>query len=160
MDAIHAWFQATTTSFWVTYFAFGFVVWYLFNGLEAWLNGGRMGRGKWWVFSCVYEEMLWHLPGGKVRIQRHLQQLMCTVRIKNGIVTHEYNDLEYYENEARSMTRWRSHCYFWGVQMLGAFFFWPILLGSFLAVIVISNFLYDMVQLWKRVTGTTDKDVA
>ncbi len=153
MDFIGKDLQEATWIFWAGYFSIGFFVWYLFNGLEAWLNGGNLGRGKWWVFSCVYEEMLELLPGGKMRIQRRLQQMMCPVRIRHGIITREYQDLEYYEADACKMTRWPRHVYFWGVQMFGTFFLWPVLVSSLLLIIAFNNLFYNLYLLFKWLAG-------
>ena len=41
---------------------FGIAFWYLLFGAELALNGARMD--KWVHFRCLWEELLWALPGG------------------------------------------------------------------------------------------------
>lgn len=41
----------------------GFCLWYLYYGLECWMNGATMSRNQYLMhFSCLWEEFLWALP--------------------------------------------------------------------------------------------------
>lgn len=46
----------------------GFILWYFYYGLECFLNGATLGRNQYTMhFSCLWEELLWVLPGGGER---------------------------------------------------------------------------------------------
>ncbi len=42
--------------------------WYVYYGLECYLNGASIGRNQYAMpFLCLWEETLWILPGGRRR---------------------------------------------------------------------------------------------
>ena len=46
--------------------AFG--LWYLYYGVQSFLNGGSIGRDPLLMpFQCFWEELLWQIPGGTAR---------------------------------------------------------------------------------------------
>lgn len=45
---------------------FGLAFWYIFYGLELYMNGASFGKGsKYSIFHYLWEEFLWILPGGR-----------------------------------------------------------------------------------------------
>lgn len=54
------------------YIAASLVGWFFINMFEYALNGGKVGRGRWWAFECFWEHLLQNIPGG---MERKLQKL-------------------------------------------------------------------------------------
>ena len=40
------------------------VGWFLLSVLHYGMGSGQLGRGKWWVFECIWEGFLQNIPGG------------------------------------------------------------------------------------------------
>ncbi len=55
--------------FFLVYGLIAVVAWHIFYGLEAALNGGGIGRHRFWFpYQCAWQEFCWwYLPGGKQR---------------------------------------------------------------------------------------------
>lgn len=53
----------------------GFVIWYLFYGLECWANGAFMSS-KQTHWSCLLEDVLWVLPGASKRKGEYIKKTM------------------------------------------------------------------------------------
>ena len=51
----------------VVYLIVSFIGWYAINGFSYGLNSGQLGRGKWWIFECFWEDLLRNIPGGSKR---------------------------------------------------------------------------------------------
>jgi hypothetical protein len=74
----------------------GFVFWYLYYGMECYINGGSLGRNQFSMhFSLLWEEFLWFLPGGFDRRVDYL--LEC--KVINPDVA------DYSEQEIREITK-------------------------------------------------------
>ncbi|KKT91053.1 MAG: hypothetical protein UW92_C0019G0008 [Candidatus Jorgensenbacteria bacterium GW2011_GWA2_45_13] len=52
----------------------GLIIWYLFYGLECFINGGTIGKSRFFFpFECLWNEILWNLPGGKeTYVKKHI----------------------------------------------------------------------------------------
>ncbi len=56
-----------------------FIGWFLLNALHYGLNSGQLGRGRWWVFQCIWEEgVLMSIPGGLDRKVEKLKYMVGT----------------------------------------------------------------------------------
>ena len=123
------------------YFACAFVFWYIAYGIEMYLNGGKVGRGRFWVFSCFWEELLWFLPGGLARRVDHIREM---VRPQVGVsgYLHGYSYEQIREKNLYEVVAKKAlgnGCYFWGVNVVLMFFLWPLTLAGIALLLLFEN---------------------
>ena len=122
------------------YFAVGFAFWYVYYGLETYLNGGST-RGKWWVFKCFWEEILWFSPGGLARRTEYIRKLVHPEGDNFGyICNYTYAEIRrrnLYEKVAKKSLG--SGFYFWGVNVILIFFLWPLVWIAFVLIIAVGS---------------------
>ena len=123
------------------YFGIGFAVWYIVYGLEAYMNGGSLGRGRWWLFKCFWEEVQWFLPGGLAKRANHIRALVKPNSNDRGYLGgysyEEIREYDLYEQVAKKSLG--NGFYFWGVNVVLSFFLWPLMLGSLVALIALNG---------------------
>lgn len=122
------------------------VGWYAINALEYGLNSGQLGRGKWWVFECFWEELLQNLPGGLERKVEKLKQMVGPYHPRvdgvfcSGSGSWRYNDLREHggwEECARAM--FGGPVYFWLVKV-GAYSIVGLAIGLPVLIAYVSHF--------------------
>lgn len=129
--------QITSISI-IIYFLIGFFVWYFIYGLEKFLNGGSLGRGRWWVFECFWEEMLWFLPGGLARRIDYIREMVKSDSNTSFIDEYSHKDIRkhnLYEKVAEQSLG--NGFYFWGVNVIFLFFLWPLFLCAFVCALAV-----------------------
>ena len=91
----------------LVYIIISFVGWYLILALEYELNGGGLGRGRYWVFECFWEEFLENIPGGMKRKVEKLKEMVGPPipNVSGTFVSMTSNRSWTYE-ELRSSGKW------------------------------------------------------
>jgi len=125
----------------IIYFTIAFVVWYIGYGLEMYLNGGSLGRGRWWVFKCFVEEAQWFLPGGLEKRTNYIRTMVGTDRSLNGFVGgHSYEEIRTHNLYEKIAKRSLGNGFtFWGVDVILLFFLWPVAVAILALLVVVSN---------------------
>jgi|SRR3989344_3120537 len=60
----------------VFYGVLALVSWYGILVLNYGINGGQLGRGRWWVFECFLEDILLNVPGGSKRKADRIREMV------------------------------------------------------------------------------------
>lgn len=125
------------------YLGIGFVVWYIAYGLQAYLNGTSLGRGRgWgWVFKCFWEEMQWFLPGGLAIRTEYIRRIVAqrpnsTDRV-GGYSHKEIQERNLYEQVAKEALG--NGFSFWGINVILMFLLWPLIFVLFSATFALNG---------------------
>ena len=125
---------------WLIYFGIGLVVWYFAYGLDMYLNGGRFGRGRWWVLECFWEEARWFLPGGLAKRAEYIRARVQSDTWIGGYSAEDIRTQNLYKEVAKRTLG--NGCYFWGVNVMLCFFLWPMLIVGLAVSILLSPAAY------------------
>jgi len=136
----------------VAYVALGFVVWYVYFALLMSLNSGRLGRGKWWVFECFWEQCQWFLPGGLAkRVKNIRERVPLYPGVLGWIGRYNYQDIReqnLYEQVAHEVLG--SGYVFWGVNVVLMGVLWPIGLSGLILSMLLIPLYQDVRGAWER----------
>jgi len=122
------------------YFACALSVWYLLYGFEMYLNSGSLGRGRFWVFKCFWEELWWYLPGGLSRRADYIRKKVGGDGLLGGYAHEEIRRGELYEVVAKEVLP--RGLYFWLVNVMLYFVLGPFFVALLVPIVVLVN-LFD-----------------
>lgn len=130
MEIVWPWITWYTVT---AYLILSFVGWFLLNAPEYGLNSGQLGRGRWWVFECLWEELLENIPGGLNRKVAKLKEMVgppssrhsgCFIGSRKTWTHEELHTTGNWEECARSV--FGGTWYFWSVNVCLYFFVGPV----------------------------------
>lgn len=121
------------------YFACAFSVWYLLYSLETYLNSGSLGRGRFWVFKCFWEELWWYLPGGLSRRADYIRNKVGGDGFLGGYTYEEIRRGDLYEVVAKEVLP--RGLYFWLVKVMIFFVLGPFFVAFLFPMVVLVNLL-------------------
>lgn len=71
----------------------GFFLWYFYYGLECFLNGATIAHDQYTMqFHCLWEELLWNLPGGGERKAQFVKEYIGDIPC-GTFVDYSYEDI-------------------------------------------------------------------
>lgn len=122
MSVIQSFFQVYPAATIAAYVFLVLLSWYSLLSFGYALNGGQVGRGRWWVFECFWESTLMNIPGGGQRKADTIRRMVGTCGdgyfiSRERIWTHE--DLRRtgeYETCGQAMFGRPFH--FWAIQLI------------------------------------------
>ena len=130
-----------TPEFLLGYFVVAFLVWYLIYGFETYINGGPLGRGRFWVFECFWEELWWFLPGGLAKRSDYIREkVKYRPNVSGSIGEYRFEEIRknnLYETVAKKTLG--SGAYFWGVKVLLFFVLGPFTIIALIVYVAFIN---------------------
>jgi hypothetical protein len=102
------------------------------------MNGGSVGRGRFWVFKCFWEDVSWFSPGGLSRrtdyVLKMVNSQQNSVGSINGYRYEQIREQNLYELVAKRSLG--NGFEFWGLSVILPFFLWPLLILGLVALLV------------------------
>jgi len=107
--------------FMVVYAVLAALSWYFILAFQYGINGGGVGRGRWWVFECFLEDILMNIPGGSKRKGEAIRRMVGetgdgSLSSLRGSWTHE-ELRKTGEYEACGKAMFGSPIFIWGMHI-------------------------------------------
>lgn len=140
------------------YLALAFPMWYLLYGTQMHLNGGPLGRSRFWVFECLWEDILFFTPGG---LKRRAENVRIRVSRGSGYMpgpgrrTYSYEEIRdqnLYEEVATHLFGTPAQFWVENVLLLGtlSLLFGPLLLVFYACLTPLVIVVGGFVLVWSR----------
>jgi hypothetical protein len=114
------------TGYIVPYIAIGLVLSIVVYAFEGALNGGQIGRGRWWLFQLIWQDVRWFSLGGLKRRTEYIRGKVGPDSSHQGFIDgysyEEIRNQNLYQEVAKKTLG--SGWIFWGFNVFFMIFFW------------------------------------